>query len=289
MHGTRCLFTKIAGSSLALPFIGRARAAETVRIAHVIEQLGAGAIPDGNWKNGVDLAVAEVNAAGSILDRPIKLMTLDSQSNPGISRAMVQKALHAGSYVVLGPIYSGSIKVNMALTRAAHTTKIIGGDAADLTAQGNPYIFRTNIGQAVAMPKLAACVQGSLGAKKIAIFGVNNDFGKGGRDSFLRKAKARGFEIVVDVPTEQGQVDFAADVVKLCRSGADAALIYTNEDESARFLIEAAKQGMKLPLVSESTLIGQKVIDLAGAAAEGVRGHVGLTAAAPGLRREVQG
>ena len=269
------------GSALALPWVRRGYAAETVRLAHVIELSGAGATAGGNWRNGVDLGVAEVNAAGGIMGRQIEMSALDTQSNPGVSRAMVQKALDADPYVVLGPIYSGSIKVNMALTRAAKTAHIIGGDAADLTTQGNPYIFRTNLGQSVAVPKLAVWVETKLKAKKVAVLWVNNDFGKGGRDTFTREAKAHGIEIVADVPTEQGQVDFASDVVKIGRSGADAAFIYTNEDESARFLIEAAKQGMKMPLFGETTLIGQKVIDLAGPAANGIKGHVGLSADAP--------
>ena len=56
---------------------------------------------------------------------------------------------------------------------------------------------------------------------------------------------------------------------------------YLIEDESARFLIAARRQNVTAPLVGETTLLGQKVIDLAGSAADGVRGHVGLTADAP--------
>ena len=56
---------------------------------------------------------------------------------------------------------------------------------------------------------------------------------------------------------------------------------YLIEDESARFLIEAKRQGLTIPVIGETTLLGQKVIDLAGVAANGVRGHVGLTADAP--------
>ncbi|HEY0419235.1 MAG TPA: ABC transporter substrate-binding protein [Acetobacteraceae bacterium] len=279
---TRRAFTGFAASTLALPFVRPAGAAEeTVRIGHVCELSGAGATAGGNWRKGVEMGVAEVNAAGGILGRRIEMTTLDSQSNPGVSRAMVQKALDADPYVMLGPIYSGSIKVNMALTRAAKIAQIMGGDAADLTASGNPYVFRTNLGQATSMPKLAAWVKSGLKAKRVAVLWVNNDFGKGGRDNFTRELKSRGIEVAADVPTEQGQVDFAADVVKIGRANADAAFIYTNEDESARFLIEARKQNLKLPLFGETTLIGQKVIDLAGPAADGIRGHVGLTADAP--------
>lgn len=267
----------LAGAG-AFGILRHARAEDTVNIAHVIELSGAGATAGGNWRRGVDLGVEEINAAGGILGRKIALNTTDTQSNPGVSRAMVQKALDTDPYVLLGPIYSGSIKVNMALARAAKTAQIMGGDAADLTQAGNPYVFRTNVSQITAMPKLANWVSTSLKAKKIAVLWVNNDFGKGGRDTFIKQAKLRGLEIVADVPTEQGQIDFASDVVKIARSGADAALIYTNEDESARFLIEAGKQSLKMPLFGETTLIGQKVVDLAGAAANGVYGHVGLSA-----------
>jgi branched-chain amino acid transport system substrate-binding protein len=69
--------------------------------------------------------------------------------------------------------------------------------------------------------------------------------------------------------------------VKVKNANADAVFVYTNEDESARFLREARKQGLKTPMIGETTLLGQKVIELAGEAANGVRGHVGLTVDAP--------
>ena len=75
--------------------------------------------------------------------------------------------------------------------------------------------------------------------------------------------------------------DFAADVIKVKGANADAVFVYLNEEESARFLREAKKQGLNKPLIGETTLLGQKVIELAGDAANGVKGHVGLTIDAP--------
>ncbi|MEO6291147.1 MAG: ABC transporter substrate-binding protein, partial [Burkholderiaceae bacterium] len=57
--------------------------------------------------------------------------------------------------------------------------------------------------------------------------------------------------------------------------------VYVNEDESARALRELRKQGWIKPIIGETTLTGQKVIDLAGEAANGAIAHVGLTADAP--------
>src|SRR6185503_15578693 len=88
-------------------------------------------------------------------------------------------------------------------------------------------------------------------------------------------------KIAADISTESGQTDFAADVVKVKSAGADAVFVYTNEEESARFLREVRKQGLNVPLIGETTLLSQKVIELAGEAANGARGHVGLSADIP--------
>jgi branched-chain amino acid transport system substrate-binding protein len=270
---------------LALALLGAVAAtpavAQTLVIPNVVELSGAGAVSGTNWRDGIILAVEEINAKGGILGRKIEVPNLDTQSNPGISRSQVQKVLDDKPYVILGPVFSGSVKVNMVLAQAAGVPQIVGAEAADITQMGNPYIFRTAFGQQTSIPKLANYIRDGLKAKNVAVLWVNNDFGKGGRDSFMKEMNARGIKVVADLSTESGQVDFAADVAKLKAVPADAAFIYTNEEESARFLLEAKRQGLKMPLIGETTLLGQKVIEIAGAAANGAKGHVGLSADAP--------
>jgi branched-chain amino acid transport system substrate-binding protein len=258
-----------------------ASAQQTVNMPIVIELSGAGAVSGTNFRDGAVLAIDEINAKGGVLGRKIVAPQSDTQSNPGVSRAQVQKAIDSNPYVILGPVFSGSVKVNMVLAQQAEVPQITGAEAADITQMGNPYIFRTSFGQQMSMPKIANYVRDGLKAKTVAVLWVNNDFGKGGRDTFIKEMAARNIKVVADVSTESGQVDFAADVVKVKSANADAIFVYTNEEESARFLREARKQGVKTPLIGETTLLGQKVIELAGDAANGVRGHVGLTVDAP--------
>lgn len=257
------------------------QAQSTVYIPDVVELSGPGAVSGTNWRDGAALAIDEINKSGGILGRKIESEHIDTQSNPGISRAQIQKVLDSNPYVVLGPIYSGSVKVNMALTQQAEVPQIVGAEAADITLQGNPWVFRTAFGQQFSMPKIANYLHDGLKVKTIALVWVNNDFGKGGRDSFVKEMKARGIDVVVDLSTEQGQVDFGADVIKLKSAKVDAVFVYCNEEESARFLIEAKRQGLTTPLFGETTLLSQKVVELAGGAANGARGHVGLSADAP--------
>lgn len=256
-------------------------AQSTVYIPDVVELSGPGAVSGTNWRDGAAMAIDEINKSGGILGRKIETEHLDTQSNPGVSRAQIQKVLDRDPYVVLGPIYSGSVKVNMALTQQAEVPQIVGAEAADITQQGNPWVFRTAFGQQFSMPKIANYLHDQLKVKSVAVVWVNNDFGKGGHDSFVKEMKARSIDVVADLSTEQGQIDFGSDVIKLKNVKVDAVFVYTNEEESARFLIEAKRAGLTTPLLGETTLLNQKVVELAGAAANGVRGHVGLSADAP--------
>jgi branched-chain amino acid transport system substrate-binding protein len=258
-----------------------AQAQQTVFMPIVIEVSGNGAVSGTNFRDGALMAIDEVNAKGGILGRRINAPVSDTQSNAGISRAQVQKAIDGNPYVILGPVFSGSVKVNMILAQQAEIPQMTGAEAAEITQMGNDYIFRTSFGQQMSMPKMAIFVAQSLKAKTVAFLWVNNDYGKGGRDVFFKEMAARNIKIVADVSTESGQVDFAADIVKLKAANADVIFIYTNEEECARVLREARKQGVKTPIIGETNVISQKVIELAGDTANGVKGHVGLTADAP--------
>jgi len=252
-----------------------------IKVAVIQELSGTGATAGTNFKNGVRLAIDEINASGGILGQNIAATIEDTQSTPGVAKGLVLKAVDDGAFAVFGPTFSGSMIVSMAQTRKAMVPNFTGADAAIITQQGNRYVFRTSFTQAISMPKLARYIATSLKAKTVAILFVNNDFGKGGRDAFGKAAASNGLTVAADISTEAGLLDFSAPVLRAKRSNADVLFVYTNEEESARCLRELRKQAYDRPIVGETTLTGQRVIDLAGAAANGVLAHVGLTADAP--------
>jgi len=131
------------------------------------------------------------------------------------------------------------------------------------------------------MPKLARYIKDTVKAKTVSMMWVNNDFGKGGRDAMAKALEAQGIKVAADISTDAGQVDFSGPVLKAKQSNADALFVYLNEEESARALRELKKQGYDKPIIGETTLTGQKVIELAGDAANGAVAHVGLTVDAP--------
>ena len=273
------LFKQLVLSSLI--GVASIASAQNVKIVGLVELTGTGTTSGTNFDNGIKLAVKEINAAGGILGKKIDYVSYDTQSNPGVAKGLTDKAVDEGAYVVMGPVFSGSIMVSMASTKRAEIPNFTGGEAAAITQQGNPYVFRTSFTQSTAMPKIANYIKDKVKAKTVDVVYVNNDFGKGGRDLIIKALEARGIKVGADISSEPGQVDFSSVVVKAKQSNADALFAYTNEEESARLLRELKKQGYKKPVIGETVLTSQKVIELAGDAANGAIAHVGLTADAP--------
>ena len=261
---------------------GLAQAQDSIKIANIVEMSGPGTTAGTLFKNGVELAIKEINAAGGILGKKITYTSEDTQTNPGVAKGLTQKAVDNDVFAIFGPVYSGSIMVSMAESKRGEVPNFTGGEAAAITQQGNPYVFRTAFGQSISFPKLARYI--NTKSKSLAVIYVNNDFGKGGRDTIAKLLEGSPTKIVADISTDAGQVDFSAAVLKAKQTNADAVFIYVNEEESARLLRELRKQGWNKPMIGETTLTGQKVIELAGEAANGAVAHVGLTVEAPPLK-----
>jgi len=264
--------------ALAQPLLAQG---QPIKIYGLVELSGTGATSGTNFNDGVKLAVKEINDAGGILGRKVEYSASDTQSQPQVAKALAVKAIDDGAYVVMGPVFSGSILVSMAETKRAEIPNFTGGEAAAITQQGNPYIFRTSFTQTTAMPKVARYLSDNLKAKTLAIIYTNNDFGKGGRDVIMKAIEPSGIKVVADISTDPGQLDFSGAALKAKQANADALFVYTNEEEAARALRELKKQGYDKPIIGETVLTSQKVIELAGDAANGAVAHVGLTADAP--------
>src|SRR5438067_10471009 len=254
-RGTMTMWMRRAAASLALGMAFAQPALEqAIKIFGLVELSGTGATSGTNFNDGVKLAVKEINAAGGILGRKVDYTSSDTQSQPQTAKALAVKAVDEGAYVVMGPVFSGSIIVSMAETKRAGIPNFTGGEAAAITQQGNPYIFRTSFTQTTAMPKVARYLKDNLKAKTVAIIYTNNEFGKGGRDVFTKAVEPQGIKVLADISTDPGQIDFSSAVLKAKQANADALFVYTNEEEAARALRELRKQGYDKPIVGETVL-----------------------------------
>ncbi len=104
---------KTLAACAALALSGLAQA-QDIKIANIVELSGPGTTAGTLFKNGVELAIKEINASGGILGRKISSTTEDTQTNPGVAKGLTQKAVDNDVFAIFGPVFSGSIMVSMA-------------------------------------------------------------------------------------------------------------------------------------------------------------------------------
>ena len=284
MKINRSLAAAILAASLAQA--ASAQDKSPIAIVNLVEMTGAGAIAGTNFNNGVRLAAKEINAAGGILGRPLNIVTMDTQTNAEVAKAKAKEALAQKPYAIMGPVFSDMVLATMDETRNAGVLHFVGGEAVGITTKGHPSLFRTSFTQATAMPQFAHYIKDRVRVGSMAVVWVQNEFGKGGRDEIVKALQAQGIKIVADLPVVPRQSEFSDIVSKIKRADPDAVFLYLNEDESPFLLRALYDQVYDGWILGETTVLGQRVIDVAGEAADGVRGHVGLTpdALLPGVQ-----
>jgi branched-chain amino acid transport system substrate-binding protein len=99
---------------------------------------------------------------------------------------------------------------------------------------------------------------------------VNNDFAKAAA-TLAKELDAQGVKVVADISTDPGQLDFSGAVLKAKQSNADALVVYTTKRNRRGRCASCASRNYDKPIVGETTLTSQKVIELAGDAANGGR------------------
>jgi len=251
-----------------------------VKLAIIAEITGGGAPSGTMWRDGVLLAVEEINRKGGILGRSLESFVMDTQTDPPTSVAVIRRAINDRPFAIMGTVYSSSTVANMDIARQAGIPQISGSESVMVVQKGNPNIFLTSFSQQVGFAKLVRWVVEDLKADKIALVYVNNAFGRGGREMFMKFLKDRGKSIVADISTEVQQADFTAELTQVRASGATHLMIYSHEEENARLMIQMRKLGMKVEPVGDN-LCAQTTINAGGEAMNGARCHVPMTALSP--------
>jgi branched-chain amino acid transport system substrate-binding protein len=254
--------------------------AQNVKLAVLAELTGGGAPSGTMWRDGVLLAVEDINKKGGVLGRHLEPLVMDTQSDPPTSVAVMRRALNERPFAVLGSVYSSSTVANMDIARQAGIPQFTGSEAVFVVEKGNPNLFLTSFTQQISFAKLVRWLVEDLKADKIALMYANDAFGRGGREMFLKFLKERGKSVVTDISTEVQQADFAAELTRVRASGATHLMIYLHEEENARVMIQLRKLGLSLEAVGDN-LCTQTAIDPGGDAMNGAKCHVPMTASAP--------
>ena len=237
-------------------------------------QIGlAGALSDPvgvPMKQAAELAVEEINAAGGINGRPLELVQRDDYADPDSAVFVATDLYDAGVSAVIGHLFSGT-------TLAAAPVYNGGPDpvaavspsssSPDVSTAGD-YTFRICPSDLAHGAALARWVHDTLGLKRGAVLYLNDQYGRGVRQTFVKDFTRRG-GVLQSIDPYLGDVPRVGPYLdRLVKAGgADFLVVAGNRAEGEEILRQARKRGLTMPVLGGDGLEG---IEAAGPLAEGV-------------------
>ncbi|MDP2857678.1 MAG: ABC transporter substrate-binding protein, partial [Bacillota bacterium] len=195
----------------------------------IVANLTGPAAMTGNYiKNGVDMAIEEINAAGGIKGQKLAYIAEDDENTPAKSVSGITKLIEKDKvFAVIGP--SGSPCVLAAMEVAArYKVPEFAPNASNpkITRSGNEWIFRIHADDILHAKTIVDYAVNELKHKKIAIIYSNNDYGRIGMEEIV--ARLNDPHKIKPLVVEACQVtdkDFSSQILKAKASGATLLVV----------------------------------------------------------------
>lgn len=264
-------------AGVALGFSMSSMAAEPIKIG-VAGPFTGGSAPMGvSMRDGVKLAVAEINAKGGVLGRQIQLIERDDEAKPERGVQIAQELINKEKVVAtVGYINTG---VALASQRFYQEAKIpVMNNVAtgsiitqQFAKEPENYIFRNSANDQIqsAMIVEEAVIRRKF--SKVAILADSTNYGQLGREDLEKALKAKGITSVAVEKYNIKDVDMTAQLLKAKQAGAQVVLTYGIGPELAQIANGMEKLGWKVPLIGSWTLSMGNFIDNAGKNGDGTR------------------
>ncbi|TFW29775.1 ABC transporter substrate-binding protein [Duganella callida] len=268
---------KLLVAGLAFGFAAASQAADPIKIG-VSGPFTGGSAPMGvSMRDGVKLAVAEINAKGGVLGRPIQLVERDDEAKNERGVQIAQELINKEKVVAtVGYINTGVALASQRFYQDAKipvmnnvaTGSIITKQFAD---QPENYIFRTSASDQIQSQMIIKEAVDNRKFKKVAILADSTNYGQLGREDLEKVLAARNMKAVAVEKYNIKDVDMTAQLLKAKQAGADVVLTYGIGPELAQIANGMEKLGWKVPMIGSWTLSMANFIDNAGKNGNGTR------------------
>ncbi len=262
---------------LASLLTSTAFAADPIKIGVSGPFTGGSASMGVSMRDGVRLAVEEINKAGGVLGRPLQIVERDDEAKNEVGVQVAQELINKEKVVAtLGFINTG---VALASQRFYQDAEI---PVIDNVATGSVvtkqfvapdydanYVFRIAAHDGIQAAMIADQAIGKLGFKKPAILADSTNYGQLGRQDLVKQLAERGVKPVAEEKFNIGDVDMTAQLLRAKAAGADVILTYAIGPELAQIANGMSKLGWKVPMIGSWTLSMATFIDNAGSNGDG--------------------
>lgn len=270
--------SKYLFGAAVLAFAGGAHAQESIKVGLTGPFTGGSAPLGVSIRDGVKLAVSEINAKGGIGGRKIELVERDDESKPERGIQIAQELIN--NERIVGAVGIANTPVALAASRfyqEAKTPIIIPVATGSLVSRQflppqhkDNYIFRIGAFDTIQSAMMADEMVGKRGIKRVAILADSTNYGQLGKDDLVAALEKLGVKPVAVEKFNVRDIDMTPQLLKARAAGAQGVFGYALGPDLAQIANSMAKIGWKVPYVTSWNSSMSNYIDNAGANGEGV-------------------
>lgn len=242
--------------------------------------------------NGIMMAIDEVNAAGGVNGRKVRILTEDDQSKAEEAANAVTKLISQNSVVaVLGEVASSNSLAAAPICQSNKVPMITPSSTNPRVTQVGDYIFRMCFIDPYQGEAMANYLTKEVGMKKAAILiDVKSDYSTGLAEFFERTFTSNGGQIVGKQSYSKGDSDFRSQLTALKGANPEVIFVPGYYNDIGQIAIQARDLGMKMPLAGGDGWESPKLIEIGGKALEGCfySNHYHVDDPDPAVREFVQ-
>ena len=263
------------GLALGLSAALTGSAAAQIKIGVAGPLTGGSAAFGAQLKNGVEQAVADINAAGGVNGQKLELLVGDDACDPKQATAVANKMVSDKVVFVAGHFCSGSSipasdiykegKI-LQITPASTNPKLTD----DAAAKGNTTVFRTCGRDDVQGATVGAYILKNKKGAKVAILHDKSPYGKGVADETKKALNKGGLREAMYEAYNDTDKDFAALINKMKQAKIDIIVLGGYHTAGALIIKQAREQGLAAQMMGFDSLETAEFAQLGGAATDGV-------------------
>lgn len=242
--------------------------------------------------NGIMLALDEINGAGGVNGRKIRVISEDDQSKAEEAANAVTKLISQDNVIaIIGEVASSSSLAAAPICQANKVPMITPSSTNPKVTEVGDYIFRMCFIDPYQGEAMANFLSKQAGMKKAAILIDNkSDYSTGLAAFFERTFVANGGKIVAKASYAQGDSDFRSQLTNIKSANPEVIFVPGYYNDIGQIAIQARDLGMKQPLAGGDGWESPKLIEIGGKALEGCfySNHYHIDDPSPAVREFVQ-
>jgi branched-chain amino acid transport system substrate-binding protein len=230
-----------------------------------------------SMRDGVRLAVDEINKAGGVMGRKIEVIERDDEARNERGVQIAQEMINKEKVTAaVGYINTGVALASQRFFQEAKIPVMNNVATGSLVThqfddQPENYIFRNAAHDSIQAPMIVEEAVTRRGYKKVAILADSTNYGQLGRADLETALGLKGVKAVAVEKFNIKDVDMTAQLLKAKEAGAEVVLTYAIGPELAQIANGMTKLGWKVPMIGSWTLSMANFIDNAGPGGEGAR------------------